>query len=140
MKKSIVKIVALLMVTVSVLALPLAVGASTTYSGNYGTIHYTAYTGDSQSKVKAEIEVSSSSKLGFEMYPTIYIYQNNAWVTMDGDAIVKNASLTTSLSRYYYYSYYASDFGYPNTGRFVDCDYNFKVNGHYVVSGAHEDF
>ena len=104
------------MVTISILVLPHTAGASTTYSNYYGTIHYDAYTGDSQSKIKAELEVNTNSKLQFIMYPTVCIYQNNSWVTFDGCSVFKSASLTKKISKYYYYTNYATEYSLPNTG------------------------
>lgn len=128
------------MVTISVLALPLVVGASTTYTGDYGTIHYAAYTGDSQSKIKAELSTNSYSTLYYKMNPTVCYYQNGSWVTLVGTFVDDTAYQSKIITKYYYYTYYATAKGLPNVGYFVECYYYFAVNGHNVVSNAREIF
>lgn len=139
MKKSVVKIVVLLMVTISVLAMPLAAGA-TAYSGGYSGINYVAHTGESQSKIKADISTSSSASLYLEMIPTVCYYQGGEWHTDSKQSVTNDASGSQYLSKYNYFTNYAYNNSLPNAGYFVGCYYSFQINGHTVLNNVHESF
>ena len=137
MKKTVVRIVALLMVTISVLALPLAVGA-TSYSGGVGTINYIMYTGENSSHIKSSISTSSNTNIKIKI---------RTFVDVEGmdSPYTYRKTVSANNTNYFLYSYYFTQFVldhplYNVQSMFRECYYSGYENGSWFLLDANEQF
>ena len=139
MKKSVVKIVALLMVTISVLALPLTAGA-TAYSGGYSGINYVAHTGGSNISISSDISTDANAALYLYIRPMIYYKVNGSWLCHGYESYDTSTANSNHFSVSFSYVQFAIMKGLNKSGKFTESYYTDKINGHSVISDVTETF